>query len=131
MKDRCANKNNQDYWRYGGAGVTFSKRWQKYHLFLQDMGRKPAPGYTLDRKRNSGNYTKRNCRWATRKTQAQNRGAYNNCTMQIASRIRNLYKTGEFIQVELAARFGIAQAVVSRITRNVSWIDEKGGEHGH
>jgi hypothetical protein len=43
----------------------------KFENFLADMGERPA-GRTLDRINNSGNYTPRNCRWATAKQQRNN-----------------------------------------------------------
>lgn len=37
-----------------------------------DMGPKPGPDYTLDRRNNDGNYEPSNCRWVTRSTQQHN-----------------------------------------------------------
>jgi hypothetical protein len=73
MKQRCLNPDNQAYENYGGRGITITKRWMSYENFLADMGRKPSPELTLDRKNNDSGYSKRNCRWATRKQQANNR----------------------------------------------------------
>lgn len=52
--------------------VTVDPRWLKFENFLADMGECPD-GHTLDRKENSKGYSPDNCRWATQKTQAENR----------------------------------------------------------
>lgn len=72
MVQRCTNENNIGYKNYGGRGITICARWLSFKNFMEDMGKKPA-GWTLDRKNNDGPYCKKNCRWATRKQQAQNR----------------------------------------------------------
>ena len=70
MRSRCDNPKNDWYHRYGGRGVTYAARWKKFGNFLADMGVRP-PGTTLDRVNNDGNYTKKNCRWATPKEQSR------------------------------------------------------------
>ena len=47
-------------------------KWLAFSGFLEDMGERPA-GTTLDRINPLGQYTKANCRWATRQTQDFNR----------------------------------------------------------
>ncbi len=74
MKNRCHNPKARDYAYYGGRGISVCKRWRESFVnFLADMGRKPTPEHTLDRKRTAGNYTPGNCRWATREEQSRNR----------------------------------------------------------
>lgn len=73
FKERCNNPNNKDYASYGGRGISYQKSWDVYANFLKDMGPKPVPGLELERKNNNKNYTKANCRWASRKEQNRNK----------------------------------------------------------
>lgn len=74
MKERCLNPNNKNYNRYGGRGIKVCDRWlNDYGAFISDMGKKPFPKATLDRKENDGDYSAQNCRWATQEEQVNNK----------------------------------------------------------
>ena len=74
-KKQTEDPNNwRTYENYAGRGIKVCKRWQNsYPNSLHDMGRKPSPGHSLDRKNVNKGYCKSNCRWADSTVQNNNR----------------------------------------------------------
>lgn len=66
---------------YLNKRVEMHEPWRSFDMFFSDMGKKPSPTHTLDRKDNSKGYTPDNCRWATPTEQIRNR----DCTRLITA----------------------------------------------
>jgi hypothetical protein len=73
-KKRCSNPHNASFAHYGGRGIAMCARWaDSFEAFLHDMGRRPGPGYSLDRIDFNRGYEPGNCRWADVTTQSRHR----------------------------------------------------------
>ncbi len=73
IKNRCCNKDSNDYHYYGGRGITMCARWLVFSNFYEDMGDKPSRRHTIERINNNKGYCPSNCVWATRKVQSRNK----------------------------------------------------------
>ena len=74
MKQRCLNIKNTGYSYYGGRGIKICDEWlndfQAFYNWAINNGYEEH--LTLDRINTNGNYEPSNCRWVTKKEQANN-----------------------------------------------------------
>ena len=85
MIRRCTDPRCPVFPRYGGRGIAVCAGWAAaFENFLADMGLRPSPVHSLDRRDNALGYfcghcddcvahaRAPNCRWATKKEQSRN-----------------------------------------------------------
>lgn len=76
MMTRCFSDKCKSFKNYGGRGISVCEEWKdiaKFIKYIEDnLGDMPYK-YTLDRIDNDGNYEPGNIRWASYKTQINNR----------------------------------------------------------
>jgi hypothetical protein len=109
MLERCHNKDHPKYHRYGGRGITVDQRWlgeSGFKNFLMDMGRRPGPSYSLERKKNGEGYSKDNCCWATRLEQQNNTDSnriltFNGQSLSVSAWARSLQMKKETLNYRL------------------------------
>lgn len=120
MMARCYNERNESFYRYGSRGIKVCERWHSFVNFLSDMG-EPPNGTALDRVNFDGDYSPRNCRWATFKQSTQNRSntvwvggsrveeiakLYNMPVHRVYSRIRHGWSLADIVKYPKAIKHG-------------------------
>ena len=75
MRERCRDKNNPAYHRYGGRGIEVEEPWltdrRSFYTWAHENGY--VKGLHLDRIDNNGNYSPSNCRWVTAAENSRNK----------------------------------------------------------
>lgn len=123
MIKRCCDENNSRYKDYGGRGISVCKEWKnKEKGIITFYNWAMSNGYqddlTIDRIDNNGNYEPSNCRWATRKEQANNT---RNCLGK-----RFLTLNGKTMSVkDWCKKLNIKYSTLSCRINKLGWSDEK------
>lgn len=115
MRQRCQNPNSAQWADYGGRGITICPEWEVFENFFRDMGHPPFPRAQLDRRDNSKGYSKFNCRWVTRKVNANN--TRKNALVEVA---------GETLTVaQLAEKAGLKYSTLYQRLYRYKWPMER------
>lgn len=110
MKFRCYNETYEHRKYY--ITINVCDTWlNSFETFFKDMGERPSKEHSLDRLDGAKNYTKDNCRWATKKEQTSNR-------------TNNIIYKGE-TAVDASLRLGGCKALVSNRISLQGWGLEK------
>lgn len=75
MISRCYHQQDKKFKNYGARGISVCDSWLEkggFGHFLDDMGIRPE-GQTLERIDVNGDYSLKNCKWATHKEQQRNK----------------------------------------------------------
>lgn len=116
MHVRCYDTGYHSYHRYGGRGIEVEERWHSYQLFKIDMQTTWQRGLTVERIDNDGPYSRLNCIWLPKKDNKK-------APLVDPEKLYALYKTGKYLQKELAKLYSTDQPHISRILA-------KGRKHG-
>lgn len=117
MKLRCSNPNTKGYSRYGGRGIQVCDRWRdSFSAFLADMGPRPSPRHSVERRNNDGNYEPDNCYWATdaeqtRNTRQNRNYTYNGRTMCLTDWARESGRPRSTLMQRLERGWTLEQAM--------------------
>lgn len=100
MKERCLNPNNASYFRYGGRGITICDEWRDDYNSFKAWATKSgyADSLTIDRIDNNLGYCPDNCRWATMKTQSNNRA--NNVFLEYGGERHTIAEWGDILGID-------------------------------
>jgi hypothetical protein len=117
IHNRCTCPTNTSYPNYGARGIYVCERWSGrdgFINFVNDMGPRPSPQHSVERKENNGPYSPENCFWATRKQQGRNKR--NNRLLTVGTETMPLSAWAE--------RTGLSRSVIKARLR-LGWSHER------
>lgn len=115
MRRRCNDPTTLNYHLYGGRGITVCDRWQDFAAFLADMGSRPSPKHSIDRKDNNRGYSPENCVWQTRAH--QNRNTRQNHYLTFQGRTQTI--------TDWARQLGLRHTTLCQRINQYGWSIEK------
>lgn len=99
MKNRCYRKSHAEYDRYGGRGITVCDEWKNDFTAFKDWAY--SSGYKedleIDRIDNNRGYCPENCRWVTKKQNANNRSS--NLHVYFRGELRTISEIAEMVNL--------------------------------
>jgi hypothetical protein len=114
MRARCSRPSNDRYKYYGARGIRVCEQWHTFENFLADMGERPSPAHSVERRDNDKDYCPDNCFWATIEEQRNN----------MRSNVLITYKEETLTATQWAKRLGVNPVALLERTRK-GWSDEK------
>lgn len=117
MRNRCNNPKNKSYSDYGGCGIKVCEEWNKSYVPFRNWSIQNGyiDGLEIDRIDNNSGYSPDNCRWVTRRINANNKS--NNVKVEI----ENGATVGT---LEISEMSGISQGLIAERLRH-GWSIEK------
>jgi hypothetical protein len=123
MKERCFNKKNPNYYRYGGRGITVCEEWKSIDGFSKwALMSGWKEGLSIDRIDNDGNYTPENCRWISRSENSRKKRT-TKISYSEAQEIRRMLKNGENY-IQLANKYGVTSGTIWYIEKEITHVPD-------
>ena len=126
LKRRCNNPNCEAYKNYGGRGIKVCDEWNDASVFVSwCLSNGYKKGLTLDRIDNNKGYSPSNCRWVTRKVQANNKRnnrliTYKDVTLTLAQWSEKLNMSYSVLKYRLSNKWDIETAFTTPINKKYS-----------
>ena len=136
MNERCNNPQDAGYIYYGASGIKVCEEWHKsnpdgfinYKRDIERLGSPLQPDMQIDRINNNGDYAPDNVRWASRKTQMNNRRC--NLEFEINGETKTLKQWAEVVGIKystLRERIMRNWGIIKALTKPVQQMRHKEG----